>query len=226
MSKKVIAMLIVAMFSTSLVGCGGSSKESNNDSTKNEEINLEEKVNTTEKWAKDFTLKEFTTTSDELVSNIEKKTKEYGLEYTEEEIVSDDDGETVNRKSVDVENKNAEKNRLQNMYFSRIIYGESLTAGQIKMKLLLNFDGKKAIEDNKVDLGATSIVKYVEILTGVSGRDYSEINEKVLEILKSSKGEGFFQNTIEGLTETVTVTDEYIVYSIETDKYEFKKAEQ
>jgi len=94
------------------------------------------------------------------------------------------------------------------------------------MKLLLNFDGKKAIEDNKVDLGATSIVKYVEILTGVSGRDYSEINEKVLEILKSSKGEGFFQNTIEGLTETVTVTDEYIVYSIETDKYEFKKAEQ
>lgn len=218
MSKKVIVIVMAAMISISLSGCGFSNT---NNTTENTDTIVEDNSNLTGKWSRDFTLKDFTKTSDELISKIEKNTKEYGLEYTEEEVVRDN-----NEKTVNVENDKAEKNRLQSMYFSRILYGEDLASGQIKMKLLLNFDGKKAVDDKDFDLGSTSIAKYSEILTGVSNRDYSEINSKILDILNSSSGEGYFNNNIEGLTEEITVTNEYIVYSISTTKYDFTDVEQ
>lgn len=217
MSKKVIAMLIAAVISATLAGC---SFNSNKDGVKDAETVVEE-TQPTGKWARDFTLKEFTQTSDELISKIEKQTEEYGLKYTEDEVVREN-----NEKTVSVENDKAEKNRLQSMYFSRILYTEDLSSGQIVMKLLLNFDGAKALEDNSVDLGSTSIAKYAEILTGVKDRDYSKINNKILEMLKSDSGEGIFEDNIEGLTEKITVTKEYIVYSLETERYYFKNGEQ
>ncbi|SFU66395.1 hypothetical protein SAMN04487886_10934 [Clostridium sp. DSM 8431] len=218
MSKKVIAMLMAAMISVSLAGCSFSSKE---DSTKGSQEVVEDETESTGKWARDFTLKDFTQTSDELISKVEKQTKEYGLKYTEDEVVREN-----NEKTVSVENEKAEKNRLQSMYFSRTLYTEELSSGQIKMKILLNFDGEKAIEENSVDLGSTSIAKYSEILTGISNRDYSKINDQVLEFLKSDSGEGIYTDNVEGLTEKITVTKEYIVYSLETERYYFKSAEQ
>ena len=76
MSKKVIAMLMAAMISVSLAGCSFSSKE---DSTKSSQEVVEDETESTGKWARDFTLKDFTQTSDELISKVEKQTKEYGL---------------------------------------------------------------------------------------------------------------------------------------------------
>lgn len=224
MSKKVIAMIMAAMVSISLAGCG--SNKNNNNNSEDTDIVVEENTDTSGKWSKDFTLKDFTETTDDLLVKVEKKTKEYGLEYTEDEVVKDSNDRTVNNKTLAIENDKAEKNRLKSMYFSRMIYGEDLSSGQIKMKILLNFDGENVIKHKDFDLGSTSVAKYSEILTGISNRDFGDINEKILEILNSSDGEGHFSNGIEGLNEDITVTKEYIVYSIETTEYDFKKAEQ
>lgn len=220
MSKKVMAMIMAAMISLSLAGCGSNNDNNTNSSTKDTVIE-EEYENTTGKWSRDFTFKDFTDTAENLATRIKKQTKEYGLEYTEDEVVKDD-----NNKTISVENKEAEKNKLEGMYFSRILYGENLSAGKIKMKILLNFDGEKAIKDNDFDLGSTSVAKYSAIITGANARNYRRINTKILDILNSDSGEGYFKNEIEGLTEEITVTKKYIVYSVETTKYEFKKAEQ
>lgn len=219
MSKKVMAIIMAAMISLSLAGCGSSNN--NNTSSSTEDTVVEEDSNSTGKWSRDFTFKDFTDIAENLATRIKKQTKEYGLEYTEDEVVKDD-----NDKTISVENKNAEKNKLEDMYFSRILYGENLSAGKIKMKILLNFDGEKAIKDKDFDLGSTSVEKYSAIITGANARNYKKINTKILEILNSGSGEGYFENEIEGLTEEITVTKNYIVYSIETTKYEFKKAEQ
>ena len=220
MSKKVMAMIMAAMISLSLAGCGSNKDNNTNSSTKDTVIE-EEYENTTGKWSRDFTFKDFTDTAENLATRIKKQTKEYGLEYTEDEVVKDDKNKTIS-----VENKEAEKNKLEGMYFSRILYGENLSAGKIKMKILLNFDGEKAIKDNDFDLGSTSVAKYSAIITGANARNYRRINTKILDILNSDSGEGYFKNEIEGLTEEITVTKNYIVYSVETTKYEFKKAEQ
>lgn len=219
MSKKVMVMIMAAMISLSLAGCGSSNN--NNTSSTTKDTVIEEDTNTTGKWSRDFTFKDFTDTAENLATRIKKQTKEYGLEYTEDEVVKD-----YNDKTISVENNKAEKNKLEGMYFSRILYGENLSSGKIKMKILLNFDGEKAIKDKDFDLGSTSVAKYSAIITGANARNYKRINNKILEILNSDSEEGYFKNEIEGLTEEITVTKSYIVYSIETTKYEFIKAEQ
>lgn len=103
MSKKVMAMIMAAMISLSLAGCGSNNDNNTNSSTKDTVIE-EEYENTTGKWSRDFTFKDFTDTAENLATRIKKQTKEYGLEYTEDEVVKDD-----NNKTISVENKEDRK---------------------------------------------------------------------------------------------------------------------
>jgi hypothetical protein len=217
MSKKVIAIIIVTVIFVSLSGC--SFYKNNDSSTQITTVDVvkETSAEVSEKWGRDFTLKEFKSTCDELINSVKKQTEEYGLDYSEKEIVRD-----RNEKYVTVENENSEKNKLQNMYISRVIYGDNLSSGKVTMKILLNFDSESAILNKDFDLGETSVGNYAKILTGIDKRDYGDINAKILEILNSEKGQGYFIRNIGELTEQITVSKDYIVYSLETIEYEFK----
>ncbi|MBE6051408.1 MAG: hypothetical protein E7214_12360 [Clostridium sp.] len=219
MSKKIIAILMCLTISASFIGCVNKDKA---EDSKNQKTVVEITDDDLKgPWATDFTLIKFNDKFDNILKSVEEKTKEYGLQYTKEEIARDN-----NEKYITLENKGAEKNRLEGMYFGRTIYGDDSSSGKITMKLLLNFDGEAAKKDKNFDLGATSIAKYAEFFTEEHDRNYSELNEQILGALNSDKEEGIIRNQINGLYEECTVTKTYIVYTLHTKKLDFKKPEQ
>ena len=222
MSKKILVLAIITIFSASLIAC---TSESSEKTTSNTNTVTEENYSKLEgEWAKDITIDELKGKYNSLLVEVEAKTKEFGLKYTKEENVKDENGETVNKNYIYLDQKNPEKNRLESLYFGLNIYGEALEKGQIIMKLSLNFDGEKALKSGEFKFQDTSIAQYSKIFTKESNRDYSDINKKILEVLKSEKAEGVIENSIDGLYEEFTVTKDYIVYKIETKKIDFTKA--
>lgn len=216
MSKKIISMLMLAVVATSLIGCKSNKEQSNNNTST---VSMEESYENLEgPWATDLTLKEFDERYADLLKKVKDKTEEYGLKYTEEEVVREDNNSYIN-----VTNEGAKKNKLESMDFGRKFFGSDLTSGQITMKILMNFDGEKALSENSFKFEDTSLAKYSAIFSGEEKRDYSEINSKILDTLKSEKGEGVFQSSINGLYEEFVVSKEYIVYTLKTKKFEFVK---
>lgn len=222
MVKRILTIIVGIVMSLSLVSCGFKSKVD----SKNESDN----VTATEKayeelegtWATDMTLEEMTSKYKELLTQVEAKTKQYGLEYTkEEDVVKGEDDKMENSSYIYLDQKDPEKNRLESLYFGITFFGQSKEKGQIALKTSLNFDGEKALNDGKFDFGETSLASYGEILTKVKDRDYSDINNKILEVLKSDSGEGVIQNSIEGLYEEFTVSKDCIVYRLETKPIKF-----
>ncbi|MBD7910615.1 MULTISPECIES: hypothetical protein [Clostridium] len=220
MSKKIIAIIMSAMITMSFVGCGSAEKQTQ-DNSKSDTVAEEKYNNLQGEWTKDFTSDEFNAKYSELLKKVEDKTKEYGLKYTKDEVVREE-----NENFLKSDNDKAEKNRLQSLYFGRKIYGEDLSSGQITMKILLNFDGEKALKEGKFNFGDTSLAKYSSIFTGQSNRDYKDINSKIIDTLKCEKGEGVIKSESNGLYEEFTVNKEYIVYKLETKKFKFAKANQ
>ena len=110
------------------------------------------------------------------------------------------------------------------MQFQSQFIGKAQEYGRIQMKLSLKFDGEGAIKDNNFNLGDTSIAKYAEIMTKVPNRDYKDINNKIMDIIKGEKSEGVVKDSINGLEEEFAVSKDYIVYTLSTKIYEFKKA--
>ncbi|MBS5926949.1 MAG: hypothetical protein KIC66_07665 [Clostridium sp.] len=225
MSKKIIALILGTMMTVSLVGC--SNKDNKEDNTKTFAIASDEKYSNLDgEWSKDITLKTFDEKFDKLFGEIRDKSKTYGLTFNEkgEESVKQEKGRTVNKKYLYLDNENPEKNRLESLYFGRKLFGDDLSAGQITLKLSLNFDGEGTLSgENKFDFGDTSLASYAEFMTGEKDRDYSKINEEIIKILKSDSGEGVYQNTINGLYEEYTVNKEYLVYTLETKELQFVK---
>ena len=209
MSKKIISALLIGVLSiTSLLGCSNKDEKDNNETIT--AINSENKYdNLNGEWATDLTLDELKENYASLLSQVEEKNRYYGLEYETKE-------ELVNENYMYLENENAEKNRLESAYFGMKTYGSDLSKGQIIMKLVLNFDGEKALKEGKFDFGETSLAEYSSIMTKEEERDYEIINEQIIEKLKSKKGEGVVVNDINGLYEEFVVSKDYIVYRLET----------
>lgn len=221
MSKKIISALLIGILSvTSLTGCSNKDEKDNKETTT--ATNSENKYdNLTGEWATDLTLDELKENYASLLSQVEEKNRYYGLEYEMKEDVQETKEELVNEKYMYLENENAEKNRLESAYFGMKTYGEDLSKGQIIMKLVLNFDGEKALSEENFDFGETSLAKYSSIMTKEEERDYEIINEQIIEKLKSKKGEGVVVNDINGLYEEFVVSKDYIVYILETKKFDF-----
>lgn len=224
MSKKIIALVLGTMMTVSLVGCMDKSKSKSNEESKSfSMVNDEKYADLNGDWSKDITLKVLEDKYSETLKLVKDKTKGYGLNFEEKESVKEEKGRTVSKKYIYLDNENPEKNRLESLYFGLKLFGDDLKSGQISMKLSLNFDGEGMLKGKKFDFGETSIASYAEIMTGEKDRDYSKINEEIINILKSESGEGVYQNTINGLYEEYTVNKEYIVYTLETKELEFVK---
>ena len=221
MSKKIISALLIGVLSiTSLLGCSNKDEKDNNETIT--AINSENKYdNLNGEWATDLTLDELKESYASLLSQVEEKNRYYGLEYETKEDVKETKEELVNENYMYLENENAEKNRLESAYFGMKTYGEDLSKGQIIMKLVLNFDGERALNEENFDFGETSLAEYSSIMTKEKERDYEIINEQIIEKLKSKKGEGVVVNDINGLYEEFVVSKDYIVYILETKKFDF-----
>lgn len=219
MGRKLITALICGIMTFSLVSCSKNSKKA-------EEITPKAKVQ--EKiiegtWAKDYTKEEITGFHKTIISDVEDLTKIYELKYTKEEIVKEENGETVNSNEIYVDNLNPEPNRLENMYYGFKIYGSDLSQGQLLLKIGFNLDTKTIIESGSFDFKSTSIASYSQAFTGVADRDYTELNKSIFEIINKDKSEDTIENNLDGIIETISIKDNYLLYKLETKKYNFKK---
>lgn len=226
MTKKLLAIAVVTLISINLMACNkGSIKTSPETTTSKDKTVTENKYSkVVGVWAKDIPLSELKEKYKSLLADVEAKTNEFGLDYKKEEIVKEVNNETVNNNYIYLDQENPEKNKLESLYFGLSLYGSDLAMGQITMKLSLNFDGNKALKSGEVKFEDTSIADYSELFTKQLNRNYSDINKKILDVLKSDSSEGVIENNIDGLYEEFTVNKEYIVYKIETKKINFAKA--
>lgn len=223
MSKKIIALIISGIMAVSLIGCGNKDKKNSSDKGKSFSASSEEKYKDLNgDWTESVTIDKFESKYKELLSKVEEKTKSYGLQYSKEESVKEEKDETVSKKYIYLDNEKAEKNRLESLYYGIKLFGDDLKTGQITLKISLNFDGEGAVKNGDFDFGKTSIASYAELMTGEKGRDYSKINSEIINILKSTDGEGVYSNSIDGLYEEYTVNKDYIVYTLETKVIKFE----
>ena len=148
------------------------------------------------------------------------------MKYSLDEKIKKIDGQQVTEKAIYFDNENPEMNKMESMYFGLKIYGEDLSSGEIQLKLSLKFDSKDAIESGKFDLGETAFAKYIEAFTGEENKDYSNINNTIIEQMKSGQEEVIVSNTTkDGLKEEYLADKDYIVYKLSTKKYVFANAE-
>lgn len=228
MSKKVTSILMSLILSVSLIGCGNGKK----DDVALKESNVPEQTTDAMdsylqgEWAEDRTLEDLKTVFEEKLAKVEEVTKNMGLEYSIDEKVKKVDGAQVTEKAIYFDNENPDPNKMESMYFGMNIYGEDLSSGDIELKLSLKFDSKSAIESGKFDIGETSFATYIEAFTGEENRDYSNINNSIIEQLKNGQEEVIVSNsTDEGLKEEYLADKDYIVYKLSTKNYKFADAE-
>ncbi|MGG7076480.1 LptM family lipoprotein [Clostridium sardiniense] len=225
MTKKIIGLVITTTLLFSLAGCGSNEKQKTADeSTKKAEVNIDNQEQFKDlkgDWIRDFTHDEFVDKSNSLMTSIEDKTKEFGLDYKKEDKVEQIDGVTANVKSIYLDNKDPEANKLESMQFQSQLLGDAQDSGRLQLKLSLKFDGEGAIKDDKFNLGDTSIAQYAAIMTGAQDRNYDDINKQIMDIIKSDKKEGIIKDNINGLAEEFAVSKDYIVYTLSTKVYKF-----
>ncbi|WP_252232428.1 hypothetical protein [Clostridium sp. ZBS15] len=224
MSKRICAILMSLIITTSLIGCIGidsnKAEDNNNAKAVTEAKNSDENLQGS--WAEDYSLEKTKGYFKDYLSKMEKVTEELGMKYSKEDVVKENDGNTISVNSIYFDNEKPDPNKIESMYFGMKVFGEDLSSGEIELKLSLNFDSAEAIKSGNFDLGNTSFNKYIAAFTGQSSRNYSEINKQIIDRLKSEKGEGIIENSIDGLKEEIRFNKNYIVYKLSTKTYNFK----
>lgn len=222
MKKRILTSIITVMVSASLVSCSAlSDNDKKSDSVATEAVDRYAELKG--EWTEDTTKADFDKKYNELLEAIKKQTDDYGLEYKEESSINDKNKKkTITDSYISVIQDNPEENRLESFYFGEKVSTGDNMSGQIYLKASLKFDGETALKKEKFDFGSTSIAKYSSIFTGKDDRDYSSINKKIINILKSESKEGVITRSIDGLYEEFTITEDYIAYTLETKERTFK----
>ena len=225
MIKKIVGLLITTTLLVSLAACGSSKQKDNtSENAKNAELNIDNQDQFKDLkgyWIKDFTHEDFVNKSDNIMKDVENKTKDFGLDYKKEDKVEEISGVTASVKSIYVDNKNPETNKLESMQFESQLIGEAQDSGRMQLKVSIKIDGNAIKKDNKFNLGDTSLAEYSQIMTGEKDRNFDDINKKIMDIIKSDKNEGIVDNDINGLSEEFAVSKDYIVYTLSTKIYKF-----
>lgn len=225
MIKKIVGLLITTTLLVSLAACGSSKQKDNtSENAKSAELNIENQNQFKDLkgyWIKDFSHEDFVNKSDSIMKDIENKTKDFGLDYKKEDKVEEISGVTASVKSIYVDNKNPETNKLESMQFESQLIGEAQDSGRMQLKVSIKIDGNAIKKDNKFNLGDTSLAEYSQIITGEKDRNFDDINKKIMDIIKSDKNEGIVDNDINGLSEEFAVSKDYIVYTLSTKIYKF-----
>lgn len=219
MSTKIISCLLSGILVMSLVSCSSEPEKKVQESKPKAAV---EEKQLEGKWAKNYSKDEVTKLNNEIITRIEEKTELFELEYEKKEEVKEENGETVNSNYIYVDNLNPEPNRLESMYYGFKVYGSDMSKGQLILKIGFNLNKKIIKEEGEFDFGSTSIAEYSQDMTGVEDRDYSDLNQKIYDIIKGEKAEGTIENNLDGLLETISIKDNILLYKLESKKYNFK----
>lgn len=222
MLKKVLVVLLSASLTLSVVGCSNLNKKETQENQKKVEVKKEETFIGDGTWAKDYTRDEVTAFNNEISSRMEEEVNFYGMDYKKEEIVKEENGDTVNDNSIYFDNLNPEPNKIESMYYGMKIYGSDLSKGSLNLKMGLKLDVNQIKEEDKFDLKETSISTFSEAMTNNSDRDYTEINDKIIDIVKNQGSNGKIETNLDGLVETITVKGDYLLYKLDSKVYNFK----
>ena len=183
MIRKFLMMLISGIMVTSLVACSGNSNDKEA-KTAQEPPKVEEKKFIGEGvWAEDYTKDQVTILNDEISARIEESATFYDLEYSKEEKVTEENGETINDNHIYIDNLNPEPNRMESMYYGFKMYGADMSSGSLNLKIGFKLDLEQIKTEEKFNIEETSIAKFSEAMTNNPERDYSDLNSKIEDIV-------------------------------------------
>ncbi|MEN8077483.1 hypothetical protein ABFP60_11020 [Clostridioides difficile] len=223
MKKKAITLALSAVLAISAVGCSSN----NNDKVKTANENKSAAVENVDilpgKWSEDYTRDEVKELYQKSLASVESTANGYSLEYdvTENEI-KEENGESVNDTYVYLDIPDAE--RLESMYFGFKQYGSDLATGKLEMKLGYKLDKKTILEGGKFEFENLSLASFSQAFTGDYERDYTELDKKIYDMIKNGTDEGIqtIENNVDGLKETITITEDFLLYKLESRVYNFK----
>ncbi|EEH99155.1 MULTISPECIES: hypothetical protein [Clostridium] len=223
MIRKFLMMLISGIMVTSLVACSGNSNDKEA-KTAQEPPKVEEKKFIGEGvWAEDYTKDQVTILNDEISARIEESATFYDLEYSKEEKVTEENGETINDNHIYIDNLNPEPNRMESMYYGFKMYGADMSSGSLNLKIGFKLDLEQIKTEEKFNIEETSIAKFSEAMTNNPERDYSDLNSKIEDIVINQNSNGTIETNVNGLVETITIKDDFLLYKLDSKNYDFKK---
>ena len=136
--------------------------------------------------------------------------------------IKEENGESTNDTYVYLDIPEAE--RLESMYFGFKQYGSDLASGKLEMKMGYNLDRKTILEGQKFEFENLSLAAFSQAFTGNYERDYTELDKQIYDIIKNGTGDEIqtIENNLDGLKETITITDDFLFYKLESRVYNFK----
>ena len=92
------------------------------------------------------------------------------------------------------------------------------------MKLGYKLDKKTILETGKFEFENLSLSAFSQAFTGDYERDYTDLDKQIYDAIKSSTGEDIqtINNNVDGLQETITITEDFLLYKLESRVYNFK----
>lgn len=220
MKKKAITLALSIVLAISAVGCSSNNVETTNENestaTKNVDI-------LPGKWSEEYTRDQVQELYEKALASVESTATGYSLEYeiTENEI-KEENGESVNDTYVYLDIEDAE--RLESLYFGFKQYGSDLASGKLEMKLGYKLDKNTILQTGKFEFENLSLSAFSQAFTGDYERDYTDLNDQIYEIIKNITGEEIetIENNVDGLKETITITEDFLLYKLESRVYNFK----
>ena len=223
MKRNVIALALCTVLAISVVGCSSNNTENKNIASDNSKIAIEDTDILSGTWSEDYSRDEVKSLFDKALASVESTAKGYSLEYevTENEI-KEENGESTNDTYVYLDIPEAE--RLESMYFGFKQYGSDLASGKLEMKMGYNLDRKTILEGQKFEFENLSLAAFSQAFTGNYERDYTELDKQIYDIIKNGTGDEIqtIENNLDGLKETITITDDFLLYKLESRVYNFK----
>ncbi|MBX9183564.1 hypothetical protein [Clostridium sp. K04] len=223
MKRNVIALALCTVLAISVVGCSSNNTENKNIASDNSKIAIEDTDILSGTWSEDYSRDEVKSLFDKALASVESTAKGYSLEYevTENEI-KEENGESTNDTYVYLDIPEAE--RLESMYFGFKQYGSDLASGKLEMKMGYNLERKTILEGQKFEFENLSLAAFSQAFTGNYERDYTELDKQIYDIIKNGTGDEIqtIENNLDGLKETITITDDFLFYKLESRVYNFK----
>lgn len=221
MKKKAITIVLSAIVALSIVGCSNSKDKDTKAVKENTATAVEDSEVLQGTWSQDYTRDEVMDLYEEALARVESTAKGYSLEYeVKENEITEENGVSINNSYVYLDIDNAE--RLESMYYGFKQYGSDLASGKLEMKIGYKLD-KEAIKGyGKFEIENISLGAFSQAFTGDYERDYSELNAKLFNILTGTEEVQTIENNLDGIKETITIMDDYLLYKLETRVYNFK----
>ena len=199
MNKKRISIILSGLLMMTMVSC--TNKDNISISLEDNKARVIENIQAEGTWATDYSRNE--------VQNLHEEVK-------------DENGTTVNRNGLYLEIPEPESNRIESMTYELVQYGNDLSSGKLVLKIGFNLDNKAIKEEGEFKFENTAIKAFSEAFTGEENRDYTELNKEIYDIITNSSGVNKIENKLDGLSETITITDDYLIYTLESKEYNFK----